>query len=101
MLKEGRSEERNDEVIYFTQQELAKRWRVSEATIKKIRDNGGIPYFLPPNSSRVLYPRDEIIIVEQSKLNLTKKEGPRLKRHSEIKMKKPAVSSTSERKWEI
>lgn len=100
-MKEDVIGKRNDDDVYFTQKELAQRWRVSEATIKNIRDNGGISYFFPPNSSRVLYPRDEIIAVEQNKLNLTSKEDLTLKKNTEFKMKKPVVSSNSDKKWEI
>ncbi len=71
----------DDDVVYFTQKELAQRWRVSEATIKKIRDEGGIPYFIPPNSTRVLYPRYEVDQIEQNPINYTRKEAVTPKTH--------------------
>lgn len=91
----------DDVVVYFTQKELAQRWRVSEATIKKIRDEGGIPYFLPPNSTRVLYPRHEVVEIEHNPINYTRKEVLLTKTHIKSKMKKPVVSSKSQKKWEI
>ena len=64
----------NNEVVYYTQKELAQRWRITQATVKSIRDRGEIPYFFPPNSSRVLYPREEILTIEQEQLRSTNKE---------------------------
>ncbi len=101
MANEVKPKKNKNDVVYFTQKELADRWRVTQATIKNIRDKGSIPYFFPPNSSRVLYPRDEIMNIEQSELNLTRKEDCTLKKHTEFKMKKPVVSANSNKKWEI
>lgn len=94
-------QEHNNTEVFFTQKELAERWRVTESTIKKIRDNGGISYFFPPNSSRVLYPKSEVIRVEREHLVQNKKEKNTLKKQFDSKMKKPVVSSNSDKKWEI
>ena len=64
MADEVKQNNNKDVVVYFTQKELAQRWRISESTVKSIRDRGEIPYFFPPNSSRVLYPREEILTIE-------------------------------------
>ncbi len=94
-------QEQNNTGVFFTQSELAERWRVTEATIKNIRDNGGISYFLPPKSSRILYPVEEVIRIEAEQLKLNKKEKNTLKKQFDSKMKKPVVSSNSDKKWEI
>ena len=93
--------EQNNLEVFFTQKELAERWRVTEATIKNIRDSGGISYFFPPKSSRVLYPIEEVIRIEVEQLVLSQKEDNTLKQQYESKMKKPVVSSNSDKKWEI
>ena len=94
-------QEQDNTEVYFTQGELAKRWRVTEATIKSIRDNGGISHFFPPNSTRVLYPVEEVFRVEAEHLVLNKKEENTLRKQFDSKMKKPVVSSNSDKKWEI
>ena len=94
-------QEQNNTEVFFTQKELAERWKVSEGTLKKIRDNGGISYFFPPNSRRVLYPVEEVIRIEANQLVLNKKEKNTLKKQFDSKMKKPVVSSNSDKKWEI
>ncbi len=66
---------KNNTEVFFTQSELAERWRVTEATIKNIRDKGGISHFFLPNSSRVLYPIEEVIRIEIEHLILNKKEN--------------------------
>ena len=91
----------NNTEIFFTQKELAERWRVTEATIKNIRDKGGISHFFLPNSSRVLYPIEEVIRIETEHLVLNKKENNTLREQFDSKMKKPVVSSNSNKKWEI
>lgn len=89
------------EVVYWTQKELAIRWRVSESTVKSYRDNGDIPFFSPPGSSRVLYPKDDILTIEADNLTLRKKEEYLQKQPVVIKRKKPVVSSKSTKKWRI
>lgn len=95
------AQKNNTDVVYFTQKELAQRWRVTEATIKNIRENGGIPFFLPPNSSRVLYPVNEIVKIEQNQLNLTTKEERKQKRPAVSKRKKSVNSTNPNKEWRI
>ena len=87
--------------VYFTQKELAKRWRVTESTIKSIRDNGGISYFYPPNSSRVLYPINEVVRIERELLVSNKKEVGKRKEQSVTRREKPVISENSSREWRI
>jgi len=91
----------NNDVVFFTQKELAQRWRVTEATVKSIRDRGEIPYFFPPNSSRVLYPRKEILTIEQEQLISTNKEERQQIKFNKSKMKKPVVSAKPNKEWRI
>lgn len=91
----------NNDVVYFTQKELAQRWRVTEATIKSIRDRGEIPYFSPPNSSRVLYPREEILTIEQEQLRSTNKEKRQQKNTAISKRKQPVNPTKSKQEWRI
>ena len=94
-------QEHNSKDVYFTQKELARRWRVTESTIKSIRDNGGIAYFFPPNSSRVLYPVNEVVRVERELLVSNKKEVRKRKERPVTKREKPVISESSSREWRI
>ncbi len=101
-MKEVKDKQKQkDAVVYFTQKELAQRWRVSEATIKSIRDRGEILYFFPPGSSRVLYPVDGIVQIEQAQLNSIHKEKKNRNKLSEIIMKKPVNPAKFDKKWRI
>ena len=91
----------NNDVVFFTQKELAQRWRVTEATVKSIRDRGEIPYFFPPNSSRVLYPRKEILTIEQEQLISTNKEKRQQNTPVANKRKKPVNPTNSKQEWRI
>jgi len=53
-------------MIYFTQKELAQRWRISAGTLKNWREKGVVPFFQVPHSTRILYPVSEILCIEQS-----------------------------------
>jgi hypothetical protein len=100
-VAEDKLKTNDDGVVFFTQKELAERWRMTEASIKSIREKGGIPYFLPPASSRVLYPRDEIIMVEQERLNLTSKGKCKQNKSTVNKRKKPVNSADLNKEWRI
>jgi hypothetical protein len=84
---------------YLTQSELALRWRVSQSSIKKYRNDGLIPFFVPPNSSRILFPLDEIIIIEGK--NLFNKEDDKRKYHDVSKEKMPVISAEPKEDWRI
>lgn len=87
--------------LYLTQRELAKRWRVSESTIKKLRDDGNLPFFQPPGSNRILYPFGEIELLEVNNSGNIKKEEKTPSRPTEILRKKPVNSSSSKNEWRI
>ena len=101
MANEVKPKKNKNDVVYFTQKELADRWRVTEATIKSIRDRGEIPYFVPPNSSRVLYPKKEILTIEQEQLKLTNKEKRQQKKTAISKRKQPVNPTKSKQEWRI
>jgi hypothetical protein len=54
--------------LYFTQRELAERFRVSQSTIINWRNRGLLRYLKLPGSSRVLYPVDAIEEFEQQQI---------------------------------
>lgn len=85
--------------IYLTQQELAQRWRVSESTIKKWRDEGQIPFFRPPGSIRPLYPIIDIMAIEVDRRQLIHKDKSRNVSETKIAVtNKPVAPNT---KWEV
>lgn len=83
--------------VYFTQKEVAIRWKVSQTTLKNWRDKGVLPFFRVPSSSRILYPVKVILNIEEN--NLQGKEV----RFQVVKLKreKPVVSTIPKRKWRI
>jgi excisionase family DNA binding protein len=85
---------------YWTQQELADRYGVSESTIKNWRDEGHLPFLRFPGSTHILYPVDAIKAVETKHTTPTK-EADSKKRTAVMKRKKPVVSTTPEKEWRI
>ncbi|MBW2566111.1 MAG: hypothetical protein JRE24_04325 [Deltaproteobacteria bacterium] len=84
---------------YLTQEELAKRWRMSESCVKNWRVRGLVPYLRFPGSSRVIYPLHGIQEVENVLTEPAREVMPEEIR-AEIKRKKPVVSSKDE-DWRI
>ena len=84
---------------YWTQEEMARRWRVSESTLKNWRDKGTLPFFSLPESSRVLYPVDAILELEKN--NIHNKEVENKQTDVDVKRKKPVVSTKSTKEWRI
>jgi len=101
MANEVKPKKNKNDVVYFTQKELAERWRVTQATIKEIRERRQIPCFSPPGSSRILYPVDGIIQIEQDQTNQNYKEGKSRKRQPETMVKKPVNPAKSNKEWRI
>jgi len=87
--------------VYFSQKELATRWNRSESTIKSYRENGIIPFFTLPGSSRPLYPKEKIYNIEEEYLTITKKEECLQKQPVVIKRKKPVSSTDPKKEWRI
>ena len=85
---------------FLTQGELAERWRLTESTIKNLRDRGQLPYLRLPGSSRVLYPAETIEELERLHTTLAK-EVDKKKHHTEITRNKPDVSATSGKEWRV
>jgi hypothetical protein len=85
---------------FLTQSELAERWRLTESTIKNLRDRGQLPYFRLPGSSRVLYATE--VVKELERLHTTPaKEVDKERHRTEITRKKPDISATSKKEWRI
>ena len=92
---------KSNKILYYTQKELADRWRVSPSTIKSYRDHGDIPYFSPPGSSKILYPADQIRDIELENSIPQKKEVVTQKKALQQKRNKPVDPTESNRVWRI
>jgi hypothetical protein len=87
--------------IYLTQNELAERWKCALSTIKSMRDKGELPFFTPPGSVRILYPIDQIVLIEIKNTENTKREDLLKVLPAEIKRKPPVVSSKENINWRV
>lgn len=85
---------------FLTQGELAERWRLTESTVKNLRDRGQLPYFRLPGSSRVMYPFESIEELERL-YTIPAKEVDKGGHQTEIMRKKPDVSATPRKEWTI
>jgi len=88
-----------EQARYLTQVEVAKRFRKSEGTIINWRKQGMFSFFRPPGSRSVLYLTSEIEDFE--KQHTTFKKGGDAKVKPKPTKKKPDVSTTSNKKWEV
>ena len=96
MLRKEKKLELKDELL--TQQEVAEYFRVVSGTVKNWRDQGLLSFWQAPGSTRVFYFRDEIRdFVDKN--TVLKKGGDKPK--TKINGKRPDISSTSNKKWEI
>ncbi|WP_304511271.1 hypothetical protein [Desulfopila sp. IMCC35008] len=84
---------------WITQKELASRWQVSQSTIINYRNKGELLFFRLPGSTRVLYPLDEILKLEGQ--HTTKEVQIRQQQLTEIKRKKPVVSTKPQKEWRV
>jgi len=80
----------------WSQEEVAKHFKVSSNTIKNWRERGLLSYFIAPGSNRKLYYRGE---VEEFQETFTKwrKEGK--KQNNRVDRAKPRLSSDDD--WRI
>jgi len=81
----------------WTQNEVAKYFRVVPGTVHNWRKQGYLDYFQAPGSSRVLFYRDEVRDF-RDKHTISKKGDDKPK--AEIKKVKPSVSS-EKKAWRI
>ena len=81
----------------WTQNEVAKFFRVVPGTVKNWREQGLLSYWQAPGSSKVLFFRDEIREFK-NKHTISKKGDD--KPRAEIKKVKPSVSS-EKKEWRI
>ena len=92
---------KNDEIWgkkLWTQQEVADYFRVVPGTVKNWREQGLLSFWQAPGSTRVLYFGDEIRDF-RDKNTVKKKGGDKPK--AKINGKRPDISSTSDKKWEV
>lgn len=91
----------NENILNFfhnlTQNEVAKRFRVTPSTVKNWRENGLLQYIRVPGSTRVLYPVTAVEELERNSLH-QKKEVIRTK---EIKRERPGISPREKKDWRI
>jgi hypothetical protein len=84
--------------VYWTQAEVAKRWKCTESTVKNYRDRGLLPCFQP--GSLVRYLKKDIIEFEK-KHTINLKGGDKLNRANRIKKELPVVSAKNDDDWRI
>ena len=82
--------------VFWTQAEVAKRWKCSEANVKNLRERGMISYFQFGRSIR--YPREGIL--EFEKQQTKQKKGGARSKVNYIK-RKPDVPPASPQQWRI
>jgi hypothetical protein len=83
----------------WTQQEVAKYFRVVPGTVKNWRDQGLLSYWQAPGSTRVFYFSDEIKDFRDIN-TIPKKGGDRQTKLTD--RRKPVVPTTSKKdKWEV
>lgn len=90
----------SQEQVFLTQGELAKRWRVTDSTIINWRRRGFLPYLQLPGSSKLLYPLQAVLEIEE-KFSKPAKEVKDQKEHTVNKRKKPEISATTQKEWRI
>lgn len=86
---------------FFTQKELAERWRVSQSTIINLRKSGRIPFFSIPGSNKILYPIEIIFEYEQKNTAMNREEFKARNEHKESRRIKPVVSTKPNKAWRI
>ncbi len=86
---------------WFSQKELAERWKVSQSTITNWRNQNKIPFFSLPGTSKKLYPIGGIIELERQNTNTIKGVHKKYKQPAELKRKKPGVSVNPKKDWRI
>lgn len=84
---------------YLMQQEAADRFRIKLATVKNWKNAGHLEYFQPPDSTRVVYPRESIEDFERQHDKEAKVID--FNKPTEIKRTKPGISSIEQIEWRI
>jgi len=83
---------------FLTQKEVAKLFRVSEATVRNWRERGLLPYWQAPGSTRVLYLSNDVKDFYEKYFKQSR-GGDRPKPFNGIKKGRPGISSN--RKWKV
>jgi transposase-like protein len=99
IMKKELAYDLEEEKKYLTQNEVARRFRVSPSTIKNWRDQGKLEYFQPDWSSRVLYPQESVDELERRYTKQAK--DFEFKKSAEVKRKMPGMSSKPKKEWRI
>ena len=85
---------------YYTQEEVAVLFRVSQSTIKNWRDKGLLEYLQPTGSTRVLYPRETIEEFETLHRQRVKVIG--FKKPEPVRKEETGLSSNRiQKRWRI
>lgn len=83
----------------WTQSEVAEYLRVVPGTVLNWRKRGLLRYFQAPGSRRVLFYRDDILRFRDD--HTTQPEGGDAKHKPIPTRKKPDISTTPKKKWEV
>ncbi len=86
---------------WLTQKHLAERWHVSQGTIISWREAGKLPFFRLPGTNRVLYPLQDIQLLEKQNTTDVKEDEQTERKVVELIRKKLAVSANPEKEWRI
>jgi len=102
MQKDGnlladRNRTTSSERRFFTQNEVADRFRVVPSTVVYWRKRGLLRYFQAPGSSRILYPTDAIEEFERQSIH---REKEVIKRSND-KRERLEISPRSRQDWRI
>lgn len=84
---------------FWTQNEVARYFRVVPSTVKNWREQGLLPFWQAPGSSRVLYHRDAISEFTSENI-MPKKGGGKCSNRMSVIKEKPVVSAKQD-DWRI
>jgi transcriptional regulator with XRE-family HTH domain len=90
-------QDKDREVSYLTQLEVASRFRVSQSTVINWRKKRLLDYFQAPGSTKVLYPAAAVNDFENRSIH--KIEG--VVKQKIIAKKSPEISTITTREWRI
>jgi len=91
MSREVAKENQKESIHNLTQAEVARKFRVTESTVKNWRKKGLLQYLRVPRSTRVLYPADSVTELEKNSLHREKE----VIRPKKVKRERPEISPNS------
>lgn len=84
----------------WTQNEVARYFRVVPGTVRNWREQGLLSYWQAPGSSRILYYRDEIRDFKDQN-SISKKGGDKANPATGVLKGKPVISAKTDDDWRI